>query len=104
MLLDITTRLGAAVGAAFGAALAAFRAPRSPRTRNGPSFYVRLSAQDSDRVEKIEALLNRLIALEEQTQNAVQRLTAQVTDARLEQARRQGYLEGRLDSARPAPQ
>ncbi|MCI0769936.1 MAG: hypothetical protein J4N83_06640, partial [Chloroflexi bacterium] len=50
--------------------------------------------------EKIEALLERLIGLSEQSQDAIDRLSEQVTEARLEQARREGFMHGRLDALR----
>ncbi len=99
MLLEIVTRAGAAIGAAIAAA---WKAARAPTSRGKGPVYVRLSAEDSDRVEKIEALLVRLIALEEQTQRAIERLTSEMTAARLEQARRHGWLEGRLETGRAA--
>ena len=98
--MELLIPAAAALGAAVAAGMSAFRVGRFLRERGGATVYVRLSAEDSDRVEKIEALLERLIGLSEQSQDAIDRLSEQVTEARLEQARREGFLHGRLDTLR----
>ena len=98
MLTDIVVPVASAIGAAVAAGASAYRAGQAAHRALGEStLYVRLSAEDSDRVAKIDALLERLIALEEQTQTAITRLAEEVGSARLEQARREGFFEGRLD-------
>ncbi len=100
MIGDILIPAAAGLGAAVAAGMSAFRIGRILRSPSDATIYVRLSAEDSDRVEKIEALLDRVIGLEEQTQAAIDRLAEQVAQARLEHARREGFLHGRLDALR----
>ena len=101
MVTNIVVPVASAIGAGVAAGASAFRAAQAAHRALGEStLYVRLSPEDSDRVAKIDALLHRLIALEEQTQAAIVRLAGEVTEARLEQARREGFYEGRLDLLR----
>ena len=104
---EIIVPIATAIGAAAAAAISGSRLARgtySLPTRdpsvpipNQRTPYVRLSAEDSKRVEKIDVLLERLIAQEEQTQAAIMRLTEQIAAARLDEARRYGAMEGRLE-------
>ena len=104
---DIIVPIATSLGAAIAAAISAYRlargkysaAPRDPSVPHGHqrTLYVRLSAEDSKRVEKIDVLLERLIAQEEQTQASIMRLTEQISRGHLDDARRYGALEGRLE-------
>jgi uncharacterized spore protein YtfJ len=109
-MTDVLIALAASVGSAAAAGVGAFRyaqsraqtghglgggGPAGAGERGAPVF-VRLSTEDSDRIERIDSLLARLIALEEQTQAAVSRLADLVVQARLEAAARQGELTGWL--------
>ena len=100
MLVDVVAPVATAIGAGVAAGIAGFRLAKGrmtgPGAGSGGATYVRLSAEDSDRVEKISALLERLIALEGQTQGALERLAQTVTESRLEHARRHGEVVGRL--------
>ena len=92
IIVPLATGIGSAVASAVGGfQIARWRLAGQPRT-----VYVRLGAEDSDRVEKISALLERLIGLEKQTQSAIERLGELVVAARLEAAQRHGELTGRL--------
>jgi hypothetical protein len=102
MWLEVATPIAAGIGSAVAAGISGFRLARGRLSSEDRTAYVRLSAEDSDRVEKINALLERLINLEEQTQEGVTRLAEQVTKVRLDHARRDGFLSGRIDAlARP---
>jgi hypothetical protein len=97
-MMELAVILAATVGSAAAAGMSGFRIARRRSESQGRATYVRLSAEDSDRVEKIEALLQRLIGLEEQTRTAVERLAEKVVEARLDEARREGFLRGKLDA------
>ncbi len=98
MWIDVAIPIAAGIGSAVAAGISGFRIAKGRFSADDRTAYVRLSAEDSDRVEKISALLERLISLEEQTQEGVARLAEQVTKARLDQARRDGFLRGRIDA------
>ncbi len=112
MTSEILVPIAASIGSAVAAGVGGFRYAQS-KMQSGPpapaaaasapqafapgaTIFVRLSAEDSDRIERIDALLARLIALEEQTQAAVSRLADLVVQARLEAATRHGELAGLL--------
>ena len=96
MATDVVVPLAAAIGSAVAAGMSGFRIAKWRLAAQERTAYVRLSAEDSDRVEKITALLERLVGLEEQTQSAIERLGEQLVAARLEQAQRHGELTARL--------
>lgn len=105
MMADILVPIASALGAAIAAGASAYRlgsrqATPSPmgtaEREKAATPYVRLTAEDSARVEKISALLERLIALEEQTHTSLDRVASLVIDSRLESAARYGELTGRL--------
>ena len=99
---EVATPIAAGIGAAVAAGISGFRIAKGRFSSEERTAYVRLSAEDSDRVEKISLLLERLIDLEEQTQEGVARLAEQVAKVRLDHARRDGFLRGRIDPlARP---
>ena len=90
MLSDVLINLGAALGgaAAGGAGLQLAR-----RNQEGSASYVRLSAEDSDRIEKLEALIERLVALEQTTHEMLGALHAEVSSVRRDLAWQRGLRE-----------
>ncbi len=104
MTADILVPIASAVGAAVAAGASAYRLGSrqaahflgSGDREKAATPYVRLTAEDSARVEKISVLLERLIALEEQTHTSLDRVASLVIDSRLESAARYGELTGRL--------
>ncbi len=105
MNIDMVAPIATAIGSAIAAGIGGFKYGQSRTTprAGGPSgvagdgtVFVRLSAEDSDRVERIDSLLERLISLEEQTQSTLSRLGDLMIEARLEQANRHGELTGML--------
>ena len=95
------------LGAAATAALAAFtrwfelRTRFMPRNGKGNNAlagtpFVRLSAEDSNRLGQVIGLLDRLVALEEQTQGILSKMADQITASRVEQSSVQGEILGRL--------
>ena len=86
--------LAAGVASALAAGLSAFELARRRFNGGGRQIYVRLSAEDSDRLEKIDALLERLIGLEEQTHEMLRTLAGEVSAVRRDQAWQEGYEAG----------
>ena len=89
MLSDVLINVGAALGGAAAAGGAGFQLAR--RNQEGPAAYVRLSAEDSDRVEKLEALIERLVALEQTTHEMLGALHAEVSSVRRDLAWQRGF-------------
>ena len=100
MTADIIVPLAAGIGSAVAAGMSGFQLARRRLGSPPQTIYVRLGAEDSDRVEKISVLLERLIDLEEQSRSAIDRLGELVIAGRLEQSQRHGELAGRLKALR----
>ncbi|MCH7553630.1 MAG: hypothetical protein IIC82_06510 [Chloroflexi bacterium] len=90
--------LAASIGAAAAAGMSGFHLAKRRINGAGPTTYVRLSAEDSDRVEKVDALLERLVALEEQTHAMLRGLSQELSALRRERAWQDGYEAARRDT------
>ena len=88
MLMDVLINLGSALG---GAAAGGAGVQLARRSQEGSTSYVRLSAEDSDRIEKLEALIERLVALEQSTHEMLGALHAEVSSVRRDLAWQRGY-------------
>ena len=88
MLTDVLINLGSALG---GAAAGGAGIQLARRNQDGSAAYVRLSAEDSDRIEKLEALIERLVALEQTTHEMLGALHAEVSSVRRDLAWQRGY-------------
>lgn len=88
MLTDVLINLGSALG---GAAAGGAGVQLARRSQEGSTSYVRLSAEDSDRIEKLEALIERLVALEQATHEMLGALHAEVSSVRRDLAWQRGY-------------
>ena len=64
------------------------RTPSSSPLPPAPTPYVRLTADDARELARVATLLERVVALEEQTQAYVHQLAEQVIALRIDQARR----------------
>ena len=80
MLTDVLINLG--VGAGWSGGGRGRGPARAAQCRRGSTSYVRLSAEDSDRIEKLEALIERLVALEQATHEMLGALHAEVSSVR----------------------
>ena len=93
MTSEFLIPMATGAGSALAAGISGFQLARR-RFGEEKTAYVRLSAEDSDRLEKIEALLERLISLEEQTQEMLRSVAAEMSALRRDQAWQEGYEAG----------
>ena len=98
MTSEIFINLATALGAAAAAGVSGFQLARR-REQNGTA-YVRLSAEDSDRIEKLDALIEQLVALEQTTHEMLVGLHGEVSSVRRDLAWQRGY-ESALRNERP---